>query len=72
MNIELNFIHNQIEANNKIISMLHFEMTTLSNLISQKRKWIDEITEQNKQLQHRISSMNNIDKSIVKHYNTNK
>lgn len=67
--LEYNFINNQIDANRKIQNAMQFEITQLVTIISQKRKWIDELTNVNEQLMNRAQEINkNNDKSLIKHY----
>lgn len=67
--IEYNFLQNQLEANNRIKSVLQFEITSLLNIIHQKRQWIDQMESNDKELNLRLSSLREKDKKLVKHYN---
>lgn len=67
--IEYNFLQNQLEANNRIKSILQFEITSLLNIIHQKRQWIDQMDNNDKELNLRLSSIREKDKKLVKHYN---
>lgn len=67
--IEYNFIQNQIEANNKVRSILQYEITSLLGIVRQKKLWIDQLDENDKELNLRLGGMANKDKKIVKYYN---
>lgn len=67
--IEYNFIQNQLEANNKIRSILEYEISSLFSIIHQKRKWIEQVNNNDKELNLRLNSIREKDKKLVKYYN---
>lgn len=67
-NIEYNFITNQINANNQIRSILNHEIATLAGLIHQKKDWLRQTEEQDRELQIRARAIGDKNKTIVKYY----
>lgn len=66
--LEFNFIQNQLNANNQVRAIIQQEITTLLNLVHQKRQWLSQLDEQDRQLNFRANTINDgTNKTIVKH-----
>lgn len=70
--LEINFLHNQINANNQIRSVSQHQIATLLNLVHQQRQFIEQLDNNDRELNLRLNSMNDTNTVIVKHENNHR
>lgn len=64
-NIEYQYLVTELNANEKIKRVLVYEMSQMSNMLREKRKFLQEIENHTEQLQERINKLEDKNTALI-------
>jgi len=64
-NIEYQYLVTELNANEKIKRVLVYEISQMSNMLREKRRFLDEIENHTKQIQERINQLEDKNISLI-------